>query len=663
MIRHPIRMSFGAAAIAAALVSAAVLVSTALAPTAFAQVPRAGAVAGDTGVPGPMAAAGVPGPLAAAGAPALEPMFVTAARSAESLDDLVADVTVIDRDAIAAAGVDSLTELLQGEPGVEVVQNGGPGAASGVFLRGANAAQTLILVDGMRLSSSSNGATALEAIPLDQIERIEILRGPASSLYGADAIGGVIQIFTRGGGAGRRAYASIGYGTYRTSAMSAGAAGGSAMLRGSLDVAQRHSDGFNAIANPADPLYDPDRDGYRNGSVNVRGELTAVAGQSLSLQYFRSRLASQFDGGDAYNDRTVTTDTLWQARWSGELARWWHSRVTAGEGDDDSVSKTGYGDFPFHTRQRQYAWQSDFTLPSHPASSFGVAIPAGTLTLALERREEEIGSEPAFAADERDTNSATAIYRMVAGATAVQANLRYDRSNQFGGKTTGAFEWGYRLSPTWRVTASAGTAFRPPSFNDLYYPGFSNPSLVPETSRNVELGLRAGGEAGALRWDAQAVGYHNRVRELIVFQCDAEFNCLPENVASATLRGVTLTGDLNWKDSTLRAALDLQSPTDDATGNLLPRRARRHMSVSWSHSLGALRVVTEWVGSSARFDDAANQRRMGGYGIVNVSAQWRLAHGVTLFARADNVFDKNYELAADFATGGARFFAGVRWQL
>ena len=651
MVRYSLRFNFGALAIAAALVS-----------TAFAQAPRASGVAGDTGAPSPSAVAGAPGPLAAAGVPGLEPLFVTAARSAESLDDLVADVTVIDRDAIAAAGADSLTELLQGEPGVEVVQNGGPGATSGVFLRGANAAQTLILVDGMRLSSSSNGATALEAIPLDQIERIEILRGPASSLYGADAIGGVIQIFTRGGGAGRRAYASIGYGTYRTIAASAGAAGGTAMLRGSLDVAQRHSDGFNAISNPADPLYDPDRDGYRNGSVNARGELTPVPGHSLSLQYFRSRLDNQFDGGDAYNDRTVTTDTLWQARWSGDLARWWRSRLTAGEGDDDSVSKTGYGDFPFRTRQRQYAWQSDFTLPAQP-SSFGVAIPVGMLTLALERREEEIGSQPAFAVDERDTNSATAIYRMVAGATAVQANLRYDHSNQFGGKTTGAFEWGYRLSPTWRVTASAGTAFRPPSFNDLYYPGFSNPSLVPETSRNVELGLRAGGQAGPLRWDAQAVGYHNRVRELIVFQCDADFNCLPENVANATLRGVTLTGGLGWNDSTLRASLDLQSPTDGATGNLLPRRARRHMSVSYAHSLGALRVVGEWVASSARFDDAANQRRMGGYGIVNLSAQWRLAHGVTLFARADNVLNKNYELAADFATGGARFFAGVRWQL
>ena len=598
-----------------------------------------------------------------AGVPALAPMFVTAARSAESLDDLVADVTAIDRDAIAAAGADSLTELLQGVPGVEIVQNGGPGATSGVFLRGANAAQTLILVDGMRLSSASSGATALEAIPLDQIERIEILRGPASSLYGADAIGGVIQIFTRGGGAARQMNASIGYGTYGTIAASAGASGGSPVARGSVEVSQRHSDGFNAIANPADPLYDPDRDGYRNGSVNARAVLTPASGQSLSLQYFRSRLDNQFDGGDAFNDRTLTTESLWQARWASDFAPWWHSRMTVGDGGDDSVSLTGYGDFPFRTRQRQYAWQSDFTLPSGGASGPGAGRSFGTLTLALERREERVDTEPAFAVDERDTNSATAIYRVVAGANAVQANLRYDRSNQFGGKTTGAVEWGYRLSPTWRVTASAGTAFRPPTFNDLYYPGFSNPSLAPETSRNVEAGLHAQGRAGSGTWHAQVTGYENRVRDLIVFQCDADFNCQPNNVANATLRGVTLAGDLGWNDSTLRASLDLQSPTDDASRNLLPRRARRHASVSWSQSIGAVRMVAQWIGSSARYDDAANLRRMGGYGIVDLSAELPIAHGITLFARADNVLDKNYELAADFATGGARFFAGLRWQL
>lgn len=609
------------------------------------------------------ATSGPPVAPAGAGVATLEPLFVTAARSAEPLDDLVADVSVIDRDEIAAAGADSLTDLLQREPGVEVIQNGGPGATSGVFLRGANAAQTLVLVDGMRIGSASSGATALEAIPLDQIDHIEILRGPASSLYGADAIGGVIQIFTRSGNAGRHANASLGYGTYRTIAASAGVSGGSGVMRGSLEVAQRHSDGFNAIANPADPLYDPDRDGYRNGSINARGEIGSPGGQTLSLQYFRSRLDNQFDGGDAYNDRTMTTLASWQVRWTGQLASWWWSQALAGEGSDDSVSATGYGNFPFHTRQRQYAWQSEFALPGFARSPSNAKLPGGRITFVLERREEQVDSSPAFAVSERDTNSVTAIYRLIAGASAVQANVRYDDSNQFGGRTTGAVEWGYRLSPIWRVTASAGTAFRPPTFNDLYYPGFSNPSLSPETSRNVELGLRAAVRTGSVTWQAGLAAYHNRVRSLIVFECDADFHCAPQNVANATLRGVTLTGGLGWSQSTLRASVDLQSPTDDASGHLLPRRARRHASLSFAQQMGPVRVTAEWVGSSERFDDAANERRMGGYGVVNLAARWVLPHGVTLFARVDNLLDKEYELAADYSTGGTRFFAGLRWDL
>jgi len=585
------------------------------------------------------------------GTAVLEPVVVTAARGPQSVVDLVADVTVIGSDEIAQSGMDSLASLLQRQPGVELVRNGGPGATTGVFLRGTNATQTLVLIDGMRVSSSSSGATALEAIPLDQVDHIEILRGPASSLYGADAIGGVIQIFTRHGERGMHANASLGYGTYQTASGAAGISGGSALAQGSLQVSARHSEGFNAIVNPANFSYDPDRDGYHDGSISASGSLTAAPGHTLSLQLFRSRLDSQFDAGDGFDDRTITTLTSWRAGTVDRLASWWSSNLSAGEGDDRSVSKTGYGDYPFRTRQRQYAWQNDFTLP------------AGSVTLAAERREERVDSDSGFAVDARGTNSLTAIWRRVAGANALQANLRHDQSSQFGGRTTGAIAWGHRISPVWRVTASAGTAFRIPTFNDLYYPDYSNPDLRPETSRNVEAGIHAAGRAGDASWQAQAVGYDNRVRDLIVFQCDADFNCRPNNLSDATLKGVTLSGDWSWRAAAVHASVDLQSPTDDATGHLLPRRARRHATLSYSQQAGAVRLTAEWVGSSERYDDAENLRRLGGYGIVNLAAEWALARGVTLFLRGDNVFDKNYELAADYATGGARVFAGARWRL
>ncbi|MEO9135381.1 MAG: TonB-dependent receptor [Casimicrobiaceae bacterium] len=581
----------------------------------------------------------------------LAPIVVTAARTPQRLIDLVADVTVIDAEAIARSGVQGLVALLQLQPGVEIVQNGGAGATSGIFLRGANAAQTLVLIDGMRVASASSGATALEAIPLDQIERIEILRGPASSLYGADAIGGVIQVFTRRGSKGLHADASLGYGTFDTWSGSAGLSGGNALARGNVQIAGRRSEGFNAIVNPANFSYDPDRDGYRNASVSARGALETAVDQTLSLQYFRSHLDSQFDGGDNFDDRTVTTLTMWQAASSNRLTANWNSWLSFGDGGDRSVSKTGSGEFPFETHQRQYAWQSDVTLPK------------GALTIALERREERVDSDTVFAVTSRDTNAATAIYRLDVGASAVQANVRHDDSSQFGGKTTGALAWGYRLTPAWRVTASAGSAFKVPTFNDLYFPGFSNPELRPETSRNIEAGVHWTSHAGAMHWQAHAVVFHNRVDDLIVFQCDANFVCVPNNVADATLEGVTLYGDAQWRESTVHASLDLQSPTDTASGLLLPRRARRHGVLSLTQGFGRTRVTAELVGSSARFDDAENQRRLGGYGVVNIAFEWTIASATTFFVRADNVFDHHYELAADFATGGARVFGGVRWQL
>jgi vitamin B12 transporter len=163
--------------------------------------------------------------------------------------------------------------------------------------------------------------------------------------------------------------------------------------------------------------------------------------------------------------------------------------------------------------------------------------------------------------------------------------------------------------------------------------------------------------------EARAIGYHNRVKGLIVFQCDADFNCAPQNVDRATLEGVTLGLDATWRDTTLKASLDLGSPEDDRTGNLLPRRARTHGALALLQQWGPVQLGAEFVASSYRYDDAANTRKMGGYGILNLTAQWMVIKGVALFIRADNVFDKNYELAADYSTGGAQVFAGVRWSM
>jgi len=580
----------------------------------------------------------------------LAPVVVTAARMPQPIATLTADLTVIDADAIAASGSRSFAELLQGQPGVEIVQNGGPGSTSGVFLRGANRGQTVLLVDGLRVSSSTVGAPTLEAIPLDQVERIEILRGPASSLYGADAIGGVIQVFTRRPGPGVSGRLSGGLGTDDTRSVAGGFSATLGAVALSLQAGHRQSEGFNASTDPSSFIWNPDRDGYDSNDVGASAALTLAPGHEASARYMRNRLDNQFDGGPDFDDRTRTTLELGQVESRNRFADAWMSKLSVGEAADDSVSSTAFGDYPFRTRERQYGWQNE------------LALPQGTATLAVERREERIDEEAGFAVTRRDTNAVVGILQFARSDHTLQANLRYDRSTQYGGQTTGAIAWGYRLAPQWRVTASYGTAFKAPSFNDLYYPGFSNPDLEPETARNVEGSIHWSGQLGEWRTGARAVAWYNKVDQLIVFQCDDAFNCAPRNIARATLAGVTLAGDAAWRGTSMRASVDLQQPEDDVTGRLLPRRAQRHGSLVVAQRVGPAQLVVELIASSYRYDDAENTRRLGGYAIVNVAVEWPVGRGVTLLARADNAFDKDYALAYGFATGGARAFVGVRWQ-
>ena len=195
---------------------------------------------------------------------------------------------MIESDEILRSGAQSLAEVLPRQPGVEITMNGGPGSTSGAFLRGANRGQTLVLIDGLRVGSSSVGATSLEAIPLDQIERIEILRGPASSLYGADAIGGVIQVFTKqADGSAFVPSAAAGYGTYDTRNASAGLRGALGPLRFSVQAGGTRSAGYNAIVNPDNFSYNGDRDGYAAQNAGLNAVLPWAAGQEVAVQYFR----------------------------------------------------------------------------------------------------------------------------------------------------------------------------------------------------------------------------------------------------------------------------------------------------------------------------------------------------------------------------------------
>jgi vitamin B12 transporter len=575
----------------------------------------------------------------------LDPVVVTAARGPQRLADLTADVTVIGRDEVARAGAQSLAELLQRQPGVQISMNGGAGSTSAVFLRGVNGNQTLVLIDGMRVGSATAGTSALEAIPLDLIDHIEILRGPASSLYGADAVGGVIQVFTRRGEGAPAFNGTASYGTYGTSQATAGLGGVSGAWKFAIQGGYQGSRGFSAIGNAADPSWNPDRDGYDRGNASVGLSYRFNADHELAAQYYYSRLDNRFDAGTGFNDRTVTTVESFALASTDRLAPFWASRLDLGQGSDDSVSQTGYGTSGFRTRQNQLTWQNDLELP------------VGSLSLAYVGLDERISTDPAFPVTSRRTNSFVGVYRARRGPHTLQLNVRYDDNSQYGGRTTGALGYAYAIGDGWRALVNAGNAFKAPTFNDLYYPGFANPYLAPETAQNADVAL----EFASSTLLARATAYRNRVSDLIVFQCDANFNCAPDNVARATLTGLTLQAQADWRTMALKGSFDFLRPEDDATGRMLPRRARRYGSAGAVIPWDAWQWGVELVAASARYDDVANTRRMGGYALVNVTASYALTKHWTLTLRADNVFDKHYELAAGYNTAGAGAFGGIRY--
>jgi vitamin B12 transporter len=574
-----------------------------------------------------------------------EDVVVTASRIPQSRGSVLSDVTVIDSEEIEHAGQSTLVELLQRQPGIEISSNGGAGKATSVFLRGTNADHVVVLVDGLRINSVTLGTNSFENIPLAQIERIEILRGPASSLYGADAIGGVIQIFTKRGEGAMKFNAFAGYGSYNTKRAEAGVSGSVASTRYALNASVLDTSGFSS--KKVTTGFDADNDPYRDLSVTMNLTQQIAEGHELDLQFFQSRGHNYYDCNSSvcYLDETLRSYAVTSRN---QLSSFWNSTLRFGVGVDDSQDHSA-SPGTFNTDQRQASWQNDFTLP------------LGTLTLAYDRLEQEVSSTTSYTVKSRDNNGWLASYLADLDAHSLQLSIRRDDNSQYGQHTTGGAAYGYRIAPHWRATASLGTAFKAPTFNQLYFPGFGNANLQPESSRNREI---------SLRYEIQMVHgnltvFDNQIKNLIVFAPN------PINLSEAEIKGVTFDG--GWQISEHWQAggnITVQSPRDQASHLLLPRRGQRHGTLNLSYEAGAFRTGAEVMGTSERFNDSTNTKRMGGYTLLNLTASYAYAPAWRIEARANNILDKEYILAytgntatsAPYETAGANLFVGLRWQ-
>ncbi|MFA5530058.1 MAG: TonB-dependent vitamin B12 receptor [Thiohalomonadaceae bacterium] len=583
----------------------------------------------------------------AARAETASPIIVTASRVAETADETLAPVTVITREDIERSQAQTLADLVRATPGVSVDVNGGRGKLTNLKLRGTSSDHTLVLVDGIKVGSATNGQVALQDIPAAQIDRIEIVRGPRSSLYGSEAIGGVVQIFTRRTQDGFTPNASLTAGSYGTRELSVGFSGRHGASWYSLQAQGVEVDGYDAWE-PAEP----DDDGYRSRSASLRAGHRFASGLETELHAFRSESENEFDG--TAQDESESALEVFGARLGYMIGDFWHATFTAGRSRDDADNfKAGVFSTRFDTERDTASLQNDFSLGDH------------LLTLGFDYQEDRVDSAESYAVDSRTNRGLFTQYRTAFGAHDLQLAVREDDNEQFGRHRTGNLALGIGVTADLRLTAAYGTAFHAPTFNDLYWPSGGNPDLNPETATSTEIGLQS--LAGPVRVDLRL--FRTDLDGLITWACT--LNCggsweddiwLPVNVDRARIDGAELAigGDIaGW---TTRIAITVLEPRDEATGNVLPRRARRALRVDTDRTFGAYALGATLVAEGDHYDDLANTEELAGYATLAVRAGYRLTHDWRLEARLENVFDQDYRTAADYVQPGRSYYLTLAWR-
>ncbi len=583
------------------------------------------------------------------GADALDEVFVTATRTAITTDAALAPVEVIDRDAIQRSQATSLNELLRGRAGINLSNQGGAGKLSTLFVRGSESDHVLVLVDGVRVGSATSGLASFQDLPVAMIERIEIVRGPRSSLYGSDAIGGVIQIFTRRdkGPAQFRFHVGAGSHGYREGGLGVGGSNDRGWF--GIDAGLQSTDGIDACRGAGSPVFagcfvddQTDRDGYENHSFSARGGVNIGESVTLDAHALHASGHNEYDGSFVDNSDIVQQVVGAQLRWKASDR--FDLRFNVGSNKDESdnfigASANGY----FGSRRDSASAQADIALAD-----------AQLLTLGVDWLRDRVDSDTDFDENRRTNRAAFAQYQGRFGSHDLQLALRNDDNEQFGDETTGTAAWGLSFADAWRVTASYGTAFKAPTFNELYFPGFGNPALRPESSKTAEAGIAWRGERTSVRLDA----FNTTVDDLIAFDI-AIF--LPNNIQHARLRGAELRVDSTLFGWNLGASASWLDAEDRDTGNALARRASETARLELDRAFGKFRLGFTGVAEGRRYDDLANTRELGGFATLDVRGEYAFAADWTLQARVANVFDRDYETAAFYNQPGREFFVTLRF--
>ena len=548
----------------------------------------------------------------------------------------MASVSVISREEIRRSAAEDLLELLRLQAGVDIVRSGPAGSQTSLFLRGSNSDHVLVLIDGIRVASPHTGAYAWELLPLAQIQRVEIVRGPRASVYGSDAIGGVIQIFTRRDPGGTVRATGGSFGSFE---VEGGHGWVSDQGRHSFHGAWRRSDGFSA-QNPGGFSFDPDKDGFESVSAGASGEFDFVTGQ-LGYRILASRTDTEFDQGESR-----ARQALGALIWSDRISAIWAYELQASYLDDELDSDYGFFNSAFDAKRFNVGWLNQLQLGD------------GDLRAGLEYLDEKGVSDGNYEA-RRDNRAGYANWDRAFGRARVQLGSRLDDNSQFGSQWTWQAAVGLDVGQSGRISAQAGTAFRAPDLGELYSPGFfgfyaGNPDLEPETSETTELNyIQEWGKGTHLTLSA----YRTDVDQLIAF---SGFNFGAVNIDKVTLRGLEAEIQHRGQLWSLRANLTLQDTEDASTGMALLRRPEEKASVSIDRNFaqgGWLGM--DWFASGSRLDFGGVT--LPGYGLISVRGGWSLSRALTAQWRVENLLDIFYEPAAGYNASGRAVFFSLDW--
>ncbi len=591
----------------------------------------------------------------------LPEMVVTATRSESAKETLATASTIYTRQDIERLQVQSLPDLLRGSTGLDVVQSGGYGKSASIFMRGTNSDHVLVLVDGIKIGSATLGATPFEFVPVDQIERVEIIRGPQSSLYGSEAVGGVIQIFTRKGNQSEKPSITLnaGGGNYDTIKAAGSVSGKWRDSWYAFGASHINTQGFNA-RQPVSFVDQPDNDGYDNTSVNARLGHRFNNNAEIEGSFTRSEGKNEYDNFEGSPDKTKFITQVAALSGSMDILKNWQSTLRLGQSFDDNdqfVSDPILRNKPFYSRFNSTRWNQSWLNEVSLSDEH-------KLIIGQDFRLDEIESTVKYQENSRyDLGGFVEYHGQFFDDHHVNASIRGDENEAFGSYVTGNFSWRYNGKYGVSPFASFGNAFKAPSFNDLYWPndGFSqgNPNLKPEESTSFEVGLA--GNHDWLQWEIRA--YHTNIDNLInwVLVDPVNFKYRPENVNKAQIDGVEAEFSTQLFGWNSKLSLNLLSPVDRTANTQLARRAQKTLAFDLSRSFGPVDVGANVFAQDHRYDDPANTINVDGYVTVDLRSAYHFNKNWTLSAKLNNLLDKQYQTVSTYNTADRNFFVSIHY--